>query len=157
MKWISYNIFQSFPHFRIHRVGGTGVSFALILVQQFLIAESVSLKSLRQLFNSFSSVFSRLLGSRSRSPQKVFKSSSILRQFSSTLSSTQVPSKSIFSSLVHFFNPSSVFSFAVSSRPVVQLRQILETLPKFVEVLECSNRDIANFLKYQWFQSGFNE
>ena len=31
MKWISYNIFQNFPFFRIHRVGGTGVSFALIL------------------------------------------------------------------------------------------------------------------------------
>ena len=32
MKWISYNIFQNFPLFRIHRVGGTGVSFALMLV-----------------------------------------------------------------------------------------------------------------------------
>ena len=32
MKWISYNIFQHFPLFRIHRVGGTGVSFALIFV-----------------------------------------------------------------------------------------------------------------------------
>ena len=32
MKWISYNIFQNFPLFRIHRVRGTGVSFPLILV-----------------------------------------------------------------------------------------------------------------------------
>ena len=32
MKWISYNIFQNFPFFRIHRVEGAGVSFALILV-----------------------------------------------------------------------------------------------------------------------------
>ena len=32
MKWISYNIFQNFPLFIIHRVRGTGVSHALILV-----------------------------------------------------------------------------------------------------------------------------
>ena len=31
------------------------------------------------------------------------------------------------------------------------------TLPKFVEISECSNCDVASFyLEYQWFQSGLN-
>ena len=32
MKWISYNIFQNFPLVRIHWVGGTRVSFALMFL-----------------------------------------------------------------------------------------------------------------------------
>ena len=43
MKWISYNIFQNFPLFRIHRVGRTGVSFALILVLAIKICSALML------------------------------------------------------------------------------------------------------------------
>ena len=78
-------------------------------------------------------------------------------QFSSTLCSTQVRSRRIYSTLIDVFNQSSAFSFAVSSGPVLHLRQILYTLPKFVEIPECSNCDVARFfLEYQWFQSGLN-
>ena len=95
-----------------------------------------SSSSFLSVFNSFSS--------RSRFPQKVFA------KHSSSFKENLQPSGRFLQHIVSIFLRRIKWS---SYSP----KGNYYTLPKFVEISECSNCDVASFyLEYQWFQSGLN-
>ena len=130
------------------RISQSSSSFSSDFVEFFSSFSSVvvgtsSSSSSHKSSSSFLSVFNSF-SSRSRFPQKVFVNHS-----SSFKENLQYSGRFLQHIVSIFLRRIKWSSYSPKGN--------YYTLPKFVEISECSNCDVASFyLEYQWFQSGLN-